>query len=90
MSKPDVVEINDEQSAHSVLNSIMTQVAVTKKSYKTKFQISYLDLMKGIGDTESYADVSLQVEISCKWIEMDYDEESIIIEETEDGGEGYE
>lgn len=90
MSKVDIVEVPDEKAAHSILNSIMTQVAVTKKSYKTKFKISYLELMKGIGEDDSFADVDLQVEISCKWVEADYEEEDIVIEETEDGGEAYE
>lgn len=89
MSKPDIIEISDEKAAHCILNSIMTQVAVTKKSYKTKFTIPYLDLMKGIGEDDSYADVDLQVEISCKWVEA-VDGEQIVIEETEDGGEAYE
>lgn len=89
MSKQDIVEINDEQAAHTILNSVLTQAAITKKSYKTKFKISYLDLMKGIGDDgDSYADVSLQVEIKCKW--ADSDEDDVVIEEDEEGGEGYE
>ena len=90
-SKQDVVEVSDEHSAHIVFNSIMTQAAVTKKSFKTKFKISYYDLMKSIGEEEdSHAEAALQIEVSCKWVGTDYEDEDIIIEETEDGGEGHE
>lgn len=90
LQKADVVEIAEESAAHTVLHSIMTQAAVTKKSYKTKFKIAYLDLMKGIGETDTFADVDLQVEISCKWVESDIEDDEIVIEEDEDGGEAYE
>lgn len=86
MSEPEVIEIANEQAAHTILNSIMTQVAVTKKSYRTKFKISYVELMKGVGDEDSFSDVDLQVEIRCKWVEADYEEEEIIIEEDEENG----
>lgn len=91
MSKTPIVEINDEQAAHSILNSVLTQAAVTKKSYKTKFKIAYLDLMRGIGDEDSdtYENVSLQVEVQCKWVESDEIEEDIVIEEADEGGEAY-
>lgn len=89
-TKPDVISIKTESAAHTVLNSILTQCAVTKKSYRTKLKISYLELMKGIGDDDTYADVDLLIEISCKWDESDNYEEEIVIEEDEEGGESYE
>lgn len=83
MSEPEVIEIANEQAAHTILNSILTQVSLTKKSYRTKFKISYLELMKGVDDNDSFSDVDLQVEISCKWVETDYEDEEIVIEEDE-------
>ena len=65
MNANEVVEISTESAAHTVLNSILTQAAINKKSYKTKLKISYAELMKGIDETDSYADVDLLVEISC-------------------------
>ncbi len=89
-TKPDVISINNESAAHTVLNSILTQCAVTKKSYKTKLKISYLELMKGVGDDDTYADVDLLIEISCKWDEADSSDTEISIEEDEEGGQSYE
>ena len=90
LRKSEVVDIKSESAAHTVLNTILTQTAVNKKSYKTKLKLSYEDLMKGIGDDETFADVELLIEISCKWIEAGSLEEEIVIEEDEEGGEGYE
>lgn len=89
-TKPDIVIIKTESAAHTVLNSIITQCAVTKKSHKTKLKIGYLELMKGIGEDDTYADVDLLIEISCKWDEAGSSDELIIIEEDEEGGEAYE
>lgn len=91
VSKNKVVQIADEHVAHSMLISILTQAAANKKSYKTKFRIPYIELMKGIGHIDTAADADLEVEITCNWVEADYeDDEPIVIEELEDGGEGYE
>lgn len=87
--KLDVIEIASESAAHTVLNAILTQAAITKKSFKTKLKISYLELMKGIGDVDSNADVDLEVEIKCRWVESSLSEDEISIEEDETGGEAY-
>ena len=90
LTKAEIVEIETESAAYTVLHSILTQVALTKKSYKTKLKISYADLMKGIGDTDTYADADLQVEIKCVWVAPSIEDEEVVIEEDETGGEAYE
>ncbi len=83
----DVKYIKSETAAYSILHSILTQVASTKKSYKTKFLIPYHELMAGIGIYDEYADASLQVEIKCTWTES-LDDEQVVIEEDDEGGYG--
>ena len=83
-------EIDAESAAHLVLNSILTKAATSKKSYKTKLKISFLELMKGIGDETSFADINLEISIGCRWVEDDGEEQIVTIEEDETGGEGYE
>ena len=91
MSSSPIVEIQSESAAHTVLNSILTQVAKTKKSYKTKMRLSYADLMGGIGDDDSFADVDLQIEIRCKWVEVgDEDSDNVIVISEDSNGDSYE
>lgn len=87
--KPDVTDIKTETAAHTVLNTIITQASINKKSYRTKLLLSYAEAMKGIGEDDTYTepDMELLIEISCRWIEAgSLEEEQIVIEEDEEGG----
>lgn len=65
------------QSAHRVLEYLLTKAAVSGKLSSTKIRIPYAELATSIGSVESKP-IDLIVDIKLEWVENDGDTESAV------------